>query len=208
MQWESYPAREYGGVAYGMKSDSFGPYEGLPGRVGPCFELAVGSPSAPRERLRESGWRLIDPHAATGDARSYQRFIGRSKGEFAVAKHGYVVGRTGWFSERSAAYLASGRPVVVQDTGFTDWLEPGAGVLAFRTPDEAAAGIEEVLHRGELHARAAREVALAYFDARIVLNRLVKHALIPHVPGRPRDADQGPDRPDHSRVLEGPTHAH
>ncbi len=95
MHWESYPARAYGGVTYGMKSDSFEPYAELPARVGRVFELALGSPSAPLERLRAMGWRVSDPQDVAGDAASYQRFIARSLGEFAVAKQGYVVGRTG-----------------------------------------------------------------------------------------------------------------
>jgi len=176
MQWESYRARDYGGVHFGMKSESFGPYEDLPARSSARFEVAVGSPTAPRDRLRAAGWVVSDPLGPTRDPWTYQDYIRGSMAEFAVAKHGYVAGRTGWFSERSAAYLASGRPVVVQDTGFTDWLEAGAGVLAFRTPDEALAAIDDVIGRYEYHGRAAREVAAASFDARAVLPRLIENA--------------------------------
>jgi hypothetical protein len=88
-----------------------------------------------------------------------------------------VVTRCGWFSERSAAYLASGRPVVVQDTGFSDWLETGSGVMAFNTPDEAVAGIEEINRRYDFHCRAAREIAREYFDACEVLPALIQHAM-------------------------------
>jgi len=127
MQWDSYPAREFGGRRYGMKSESFGPYLNLPARCGSAFELAVGSPSAPRELLRDAGWILRDPLEVTRDPWTYQEYLRGSKAEFGVAKHGYVIGRTGWFSERSACYLATGRPVLVQDTGFTDWLRAAAG---------------------------------------------------------------------------------
>jgi hypothetical protein len=177
MNWDSYPSRVYAGVSYGMKSESFEPYVDLPSRVGARFELALGSPNATVERLRASGWRLSDPQVAAADALSYQDFIRRSAGEFTVAKHGYVVGRTGWFSERSAAYLASGRPVVVQDTEFTRWLEAGAGVLAFRTPYEAVGAIEEVLRRPAYHGKLAREVAETTFEARSVLTRLISRAM-------------------------------
>jgi hypothetical protein len=159
-----------------MKADSFGPYLDLPARAGPVFELALGG-SSPQGLLRAKGWRLRDPLAVTRDPWTYQRYLAESKAEFSVAKDGYVASRSGWFSERSACYLAGGRPVLVQDTGFTDWLAAGAGVLAFRTPEEAAAGVEEIGRRYEFHCRAARDVAAEYFDARKVLAALVEAAL-------------------------------
>jgi hypothetical protein len=177
MQWDSYPARTYRGRRYGMKADSFGPYLDLPARAGAVFELALGSASAPRDLLREKGWQLRDPLAVTRDPWTYQRYLTGSKAEFGVAKHGYVASRSGWFSERSACYLASGRPVLVQDTGFTDWLPSGAGVLAFGTPEEAAAGVEEVGRRYDFHCRAARNLAEEFFDARKVLPSLLERAL-------------------------------
>jgi hypothetical protein len=173
MQWDSYPAREYGGRRYGMKAESFGPYLDLPTRAGAAFELALGSASAPRDRLRGHGWALQDPLAVTRDPWAYQDYIRASKAEFAVAKHGYVAGRTGWFSERTACYLASGRPALVQDTGFTDLLPDGAGLLAFGSPEEAVAGAAAIGGRYESHCRAARAVAEECFDAEKVLTRLL-----------------------------------
>src|SRR4029079_11584962 len=119
------------------------------------------------------GWKLRDALEQTRDLVTYQQYIQRSKAEFAVAKQGYVVSCSGWFSERSAAYLASGRPVVVQDTGFSSWLPSGAGVMAFETPQGALAGLESSDRRYAFHGRAARETAEEYFDARKVLSRLV-----------------------------------
>lgn len=177
MQWDSYRTVEWQGQAFGMKSASFPPYLDLPRRAGVPLELAVGSPTAPRDLLRRHGWTVSDPLAPSRDPWTYQRFIARSLGEFGVAKAGYVDSRSGWFSERSAAYLASGRPVVVQDTGFTAWLHADAGVLPFGTPEEALAGIAAVRADPAGQARAAREVAAAYFDARTVLRRLVDEAL-------------------------------
>lgn len=183
MQWDSYPAREYDGCRYGMKSDSFGPYMDLPERVGSIFELAVGSSSTPYARLRGKGWFVRDSLGPTRDPWTYQRFIEQSKAEFSVAKHGYVVTRCGWFSERSAAYLASGRPALVQETGFSDWLETGSGVIPFNSLDEALAGIEEITRRYPLHCKAARAVAQEYFDANTVLPRLIECAMSsPRVP--------------------------
>jgi hypothetical protein len=174
MQWESYSAVQYSDICYGMKSNSFRPFMDLPTQVGPILELAIGSETAPRPLLESKGWILRDPLETAPDPWAYQRYIQQSKAEFTVAKHGYVVGRSGWFSERSAAYLASGRPVVTEETGFSNWLEVGDGVLPFMTPDEAVAAIEDVNGRYETHCRAARAVAEAYFDSDQVLGKLLE----------------------------------
>jgi hypothetical protein len=173
MQWESYPPREYQGVQYGLKAASFAPFVDLPLRAGPVLELALGTPSAPRDLLKSNGWELRDPLDVTRDPWTYQEYIRASKGEFSVAKHGFVAARCGWFSERSAAYLASGRPVLAQETGFSDWLTAGDGLVPFSTPDEALAGIEAINRRYDAHCRAAREIAAEYFAAEKVLARLI-----------------------------------
>lgn len=177
MQWESYPAQEYGGVRYGMKSDSFGTYMDLPQKAGRIFELAVSGSSTPDALLHSKGWVVRDP--PTQDPWTYQHYIQQSKAEFSVAKQGFVVSRSGLFSERSACYLASGRPVVIEDTGFSDWLQTGAGVIPFSTPEEALAGIEEINSRYKFHCQAARAIAEEYFDARKVLPRLIECAMNP-----------------------------
>jgi hypothetical protein len=179
LQWDSYRARVHDGRRYGMKSESFGPFWELPRLSGQAFELALGSEAAPREQLRARGWGVRDPLEVTRDPWTYQEYLRQSRAEFGIAKHGYVTARTGWFSERSAGYLASGRPVVVQDTGFTDWLPAGRGVLAFTTPEEALAAVEAVAADYEGHARAARALAEQYLDARRVLTRLLDQALKP-----------------------------
>lgn len=179
MQWGSYQSREYKGIYYGMKSDSFGPYLDLPEKAGRLLELAIGSPSAPRALLNKKGWSVRNPLDPTRNPWTYQRYLQHSKAEFTVAKHGYVISRCGWFSERSAAYLASGRPIVVQDTAFSNYLPTGTGVMAFNTPEEALAGIEQVGSRYEFHCKAAREIAEEYFDARKVLSHLIDRAMGP-----------------------------
>ena len=176
MQWESYRAREYQGVGYGLKAASFEPYMDLPLRTGPVLELALGTPSAPRELLRSKGWAIRSPLEVTRDPWTYQEYLRDSKGEFSVAKQGYVKARSGWFSERSAAYLASGRPVLTQETGFSDWMETGEGVVGFTSPDEAAKGAEEIQRRYPEHCLAARTVAEEYFDSGKVLPRLIELA--------------------------------
>ena len=177
MQWDSYPAREYDGRRYGLKSDSFASIIDLAGRTEAVFELAVGAPGPIRKRLAAHGWRVQDPRPPTLDPWTYQRFIQRSRAEFSVAKDAYVSTRSGWFSERSAAYLASGRPVLVQETGFSDWLPPGPGVVPFTNVEEAVAGVAELAGDYPAHARAARAVAEESFDARTVLPRLLADAM-------------------------------
>ncbi|MFH1681876.1 MAG: hypothetical protein ABIH26_14695 [Candidatus Eisenbacteria bacterium] len=174
MQWESYPPREHRGVRYGLKSASFEPVVDLPAKAGAIFELALGSPSAPRGLLMAKGWKVRNPLEVTRDPWAYQEYIRRSKAEFTVAKHGYVVARSGWFSERSAGYLASGRPVLTEETGFSDWMAAGAGVVPFATPEEAAAGVEEINARYESHCLAARALVEEFFDSDKVLARLIE----------------------------------
>jgi hypothetical protein len=178
MQWDSYPEREHDGVLYGMKGRSFADYQDLPSRrAADRFELALGSAIAPRAELAEAGWTILDPIAVTRDPWTYQAFMTRSKGEFSVAKHGYVTGGSGWFSERSANYLACGRPVVVQDTGFSRWLPTGEGLFAFTNVNEAMVALDEVNRDYERHCKAAQRLVADHFDHRTVHNALLDEAL-------------------------------
>ena len=177
MQWDAYDPVEYEGAQYGMKSASFEPYESLPQRVGNILELGVGGNAVPKSRLRELGWSIVNPLEPTRTPWTYQDYLRSSRGEFTVAKHGYVTSRCGWFSERAANYMASGRPVITQETGFSDWLPTGEGLLSFTTPDEAAAAIECVCSDYERHCRAARELVEEYFDSAKVMGRLVDIAM-------------------------------
>ena len=132
MAWDSFAVEEYNGVSYGMKSKSFRTFLDLPKKTNTPFELALFDPTAVPEEFHLLGWSIRDGKALTADPWAYQSYIHGSKGEFSVAKHGYVISRSGWFSDRSATYLASGRPILVQETGFSDWLETGCGVISFR----------------------------------------------------------------------------
>jgi hypothetical protein len=176
MQWESYPAVDFAGRTFGAKSLSFPAFFDLPRNVGERLELAIGGSGAPRDRLRAGGWIVRDPMEPSADPCSYRRFIAESKAEFTLAKQAYVSTQCGWFSDRSAEYLASGRPVVTQETGFSQWLAAPAGLVAFRSPLEAAAGIARVARDYERHSRAAREIAQEYFDARRVLSSVLERA--------------------------------
>ena len=188
MQWQSYPTLEWEGRHYGTKADSFADYIDFPSRTPATLELAVGGSSAPRQELRDKGWKLSDPLVVASDPWSYRGFLQSSRGEFAIAKEGYVSTHSGWFSERSAAYLASARPVITQETGFSDVLPVGKGLLSFGTPEEALAALERVERDYATHARAAREIAEEHFDSANVLSELLQAAL---APPEPRSRNRG-----------------
>lgn len=173
MQFDSYESREYKGIRYGMKSASFPEFLHLPELTGEPFELALSGEAVHKKRLTQAGWNLSDPLFVSRSPESYQQYIRQSKAEWSVAKQGYVVSDSGWFSERSACYLASGRPVLVQDTGFTKQIETGSGLLAFRNLAECRAGIESINSHYDQHCNWAREIAESYFDHRKVLSRLL-----------------------------------
>ena len=124
--------------------------------------------------LEQYGWELVDPLAVAADPAAYQDYVAGSKAELMVAKGMYVETRSGWFSDRSACYLASGKPVVAQDTGLEALYPLGAGLLAFSTLDEAAAAVDAVAADYKRHALAARKVAEECFDSDKVLGRLLE----------------------------------
>ena len=157
----------------GNKDQEFVKFIDLPRRTTQPFELAVNGPQA---LLREHGWRTVDAMHISRTPWDYRAFIHRSKAEFGVAKHTYVSTHSGWFSDRTECYLASGRPALVQDTGWTAHLPSGDGLLAFSTPDDAIEGLDQINGRYEYHARAAGELAREHFDAARVLQRLLEVA--------------------------------
>ncbi len=152
-------------------------YFDLPARTHARLEIAVGGDRVPRTVLEGKGWRLRDPTALSRTPWTYRQYIERSKAEFSVAKHAYVVSNSGWFSERSVGYLASGRPVVTQDTGFSNWLRMDRGLIPFHTLDEACAAVEDIVEKYKMHCDAARAVVEEYSDARVVLQHLVERAM-------------------------------
>lgn len=177
MNWASYAPVEFQGVAYGQKDLEFPNYLDLPARTGEPFLLAMGQgvgQKRPTPLLESKGWRIVEPDVVIPDYATYRSFLGSSKAEWSIAKHGYVRSRSGWFSCRSACYLAAGRPVVVQDTGWTAHLPSGDGVLAFSTPEEAAAGIAEVSRNYTHHSEAARAYAEKHFEASQVCASLIE----------------------------------
>ena len=181
MNWTSYNNVTFQGQSYGQKDVEFKHFLDLPALVAPTvLELAVNAGKTrrtPSDFLVHKGWHVVDPAVVCPDLDSYRSYIESSKAEWTVAKNGYVVGNSGWFSGRSACYLAAGRPVVVQDTGFATVIPVGEGILTFRTLEEAAAEIHEVEGNYEQHAKAARAIAEEYFDSDKVLNRLIEEAM-------------------------------
>jgi hypothetical protein len=164
------------GVSYGGKNVEFERFIDLPKRVSVPLELAL-SGRPPRGRLAQHGWRLINPYEVSRDPWVYRQYLAQSAGEWSVAKHAYVASRSGWFSCRTACYLALGVPAVVQDTGFGVSIPTGEGVFAFSTLDEAVDSIERLAGDPERHARAAQALAAEYFDSDKVLTGLIERAM-------------------------------
>ena len=166
--WETLPL---GGKFVSVsKRQAYLNYAELPRLARRPIELAANigeaDPAGDRAFLIERGWRLADPHQVADSPRKYQEYIGASRGEFMCPKPIHIELKTGWFSERSLSYLASGRPVVAEDTGFTEGLPSGAGLIAFRDIREAADAIARIDGDYERHRRAAREIVEERFDWR------------------------------------------
>jgi hypothetical protein len=178
---------QFGGRSYGLKVHEFRKCLALPalaasrcaaaGAPAPRFEIALDiHPGDAKDRaaLRDNGWHVTDPRALAADPDQFRRFVQGSGAEFSVAQGIYVDTHSGWFSDRTARYLASGRPALVQETGFSRHLPSGTGLVAFSSPEEAANGAARVLADYDHHARAARTIAAEFFDSDRVLARFLR----------------------------------
>lgn len=178
LSWDNAPEPISDGVrTYGTKEQEFARIEDLPRHVAGPLELAVGGWDPPVERWRRQGWSVVDGPAVTATPDAYRDYVQASRGELSVAKHVYAATRCGWFSCRSACYLAAGRPVVVQDTGFSEALPTGDGLLAFTTPAGAVDAVRAVEADYDAHAAAASRIAVEHFDAERVVADLLGHVL-------------------------------
>jgi hypothetical protein len=169
---------EFGGRTYSVKAHEFRKLVELPKAMSWTFELALDidpGDEADARLLERCGWHLVDPHTV-GHPNSFRRYVQSSAAEFSVAQGIYVETCSGWFSDRTTRYLASGKPVLVQDTGFRAHLPVGEGLLAFRNLDEARAGALSIADDYDRHAAAAREIADAYFDSDRVLMQFIDDA--------------------------------
>jgi hypothetical protein len=175
--WRGYGSIEHQGVFYGQKAHSLRPLMNLPIRTKERFRLALAiDPGETKDlaALAANDWELVEPAHVAGTPNNYQQFIHDSKGEFGIAKSGYVASRCGWFSDRSICYLASGRPVLAQDTGFPRFVPTGAGLFSFSDMESVLNALEAVNQNYAVHGRAARGIAEDYFDSDKVLTRLLE----------------------------------
>ncbi len=179
MNWMSYPPVEFGGETYGQKDIEFSRFLDLPAQVERPLLLAMGKGPGnqrPTEMLNEKGWQIREPLDVIPDHRAYQDFLASSRGEWSIAKNGYVKANTGWFSCRTACYLAAGRPAVVQETGWSRHLPSGEGVFAFTNVESAAQSMAAIDADYERHSTAAKAFARKYFDASMVCQALLDEA--------------------------------
>lgn len=177
MTWNAFKGKLiYKGIEYGSKGAEFEKLMDLPQKVNVPLKVAVGGVNAPLERLESAGWEVADGPGATATPAMYRDFIAASRGEISPAKHVYVALRTGWFSCRSACYLAAARPVVVQDTGFSSIYPTREGVMAYSTAEGAAECLASVEADYGRHSAAALDIAKEYFDSGKVLQRLIEDA--------------------------------
>jgi hypothetical protein len=175
--WRGYGSITRDDVHYGQKAHSLRGFISLPKDTGERFLLALAiDPGEEKDiaALADNGWEVIDPLTVASSPADFQHFVQGSRAEFGIAKSGYVASRCGWFSDRSAYYLASGRPVIAQETGFSQFLPAGAGLFAFETAEDAVGAIAELRRDYSRHAEAARGVAEEYFDSDKVLARLLE----------------------------------
>ena len=167
---------EIDGEPMGLKAHEFRKLLALPGRVPESpFEIALSidrADDADRQRLIEHGWMLPDPAEVASTPAAFREYVQRSFAEFSVAQGVYVNSRSGWFSDRSTRYLASGKPVLLQDTALAGHLPVGDGLLTFGGLDEAVRNVQIIVNNYEHHSAAARALAETHFDSNLVLGRL------------------------------------
>lgn len=164
------------GVTYGLKVHEFRKFVTLPMRAPHSFEIALSIHPADGkdlDLLRQHGWGIVNPADVAATPRDFRRYVQSSGAEFSVAQGIYVDTGSGWFSDRTVRYLASGKPALVQDTGFSRNYPVGEGLVPFRTLDEAIAGADQIARDYMRHSRAARALAEDYFDSDTVLARFV-----------------------------------
>lgn len=162
--WYGYAAVEWEGRSYGNKSEEFEKLRDWPARTGfrPRVVTDLG-PGEEKKRFEAKGWEFLAPDKICSEWKSYRSFLAASRGEFSPAKSGYVTANTGWFSDRSVLYLALGRPVLLQDTGWSQWLPEGQGLVSFHTPGEAVEKVRAIEANYAGHSQAALEITREYF---------------------------------------------
>jgi hypothetical protein len=173
MNWQSHQQISYKGHSYGQKDIEFQKFKTLPLQVDAQLEVAVSGREVPLEELRSCGWQTKSGWEVTRSFESFREYILHSRGEFSVCKNVFVAMQSGWFSDKSAAFLAAGRPVILQDTGFSLHIPTGRGVFAVKNSEEAAAALDAIESSYAIHSRAARELAVEYFESTRVMKRFM-----------------------------------
>jgi hypothetical protein len=172
-----YGSVQYGGRSFGLKVHEWRKFVELPKRAQQTFEIALNIHPAEEldlNLLRRHSWQIVDPRAVAADPAAFRRYVQTSGAEFSVAQGIYVETASGWFSDRTVRYLASGKPALVQETGFGRNFPTGEGLIAFRTLEDAVEGAGRIARDYAGHCRAARMLAEAYFDSDKVLGRLIE----------------------------------
>lgn len=174
--WHGYSWCEWQGEWYKGKSEEFAKFVELPKHVNAKLEIAteVTTQSGELEAFADAGWNLIEAKGVCDSLENCERYIRESSAEFSAAKGGYIVSQGGWFSDRSVCYLASGRPVVLQETGISHKVPTGTGLHTFRTLDEAAKCCHQVVHNFDAEQRAARKLVEQYFASEVVIPKMLE----------------------------------
>jgi len=173
MNWQSHKPVSYQGNQYGQKDIEFEKFIQLPTLVDSTIEVAVSGKKIPAALLANYKWKVVDGTATTKSYETFCSYVEKAQAEFSVCKNVFVALNTGWFSDKSAVFLAAGRPVVLEDTGFSQHLPCGLGLMAVKNVDEARIAVIDIENNWNKHSKAAREIAMECLDTRVVLKRFM-----------------------------------
>lgn len=178
MNWIERPDFMYENEMWGQKNKEFKKFYDLPERTGEKFEIIINRPkdqatADAMEQLKGLGWDILSPDHLISDKEKYRSFVQQSLGEFSITKETYIKSNSGWFSGRSAVYLASGRPVITQDTMWSRYIPSGTGLIAIHDLDDAVEAVKDIRTGYDRHSKAAKEIATEYFDSSKILGEML-----------------------------------
>jgi hypothetical protein len=181
MNWTERPDFMYQDEEWGQKNKEFKKFHALPSVSGQKFEIIINRPKDEAttkaiQQLESMGWNILSPDHLIEDKDHYRDFVQSSMAEFSITKETYIKSNSGWFSGRSAVYLASGRPVITQDTQWSKYIPSGNGVIAMHDLESANAAVKEVTQNYKHHSSAALDIAQEYFDSQKVLGDMLRYA--------------------------------
>ena len=180
MNWTERPDFEYEGESWGQKNKEFQKFYNLPEASGGKFEIIINRPKDAKtaeamDYLRSCGWNILSPDNLISDMEEYKHFVHSSYAEFSITKETYIKSNSGWFSGRSAVYLASGKPVITQDTRWSEYIPSGNGVIAINDLHEALEAVKAVMADYDHHSKSAVKIAKEYFDSSMILGDILAH---------------------------------